>query len=253
MFKTLVILLTLFACLSHAKPLSSGWELWYPYQYRNAQQELVGLDFDIFNAVINQANLDVVYTEELPWKRHINYIKSGDVDLAMGASITEERQEFAYFSKPYRVETVALFVRKGMASKMSLASLSDLVQSSYLIGVEGGYFYGEDYQELINHQEFQSHISEVLDIEQNASLLLKGHIDGFLVDPVTLKAFVKKYEMQDEFELHPLPIYSANIHIMLSKKTPVPGLINRLDRAIVVLQKNGKLDSIIQRWSTLQN
>jgi polar amino acid transport system substrate-binding protein len=251
--KKLVFLLIFFSIVTHGKPLSSGWELWYPYQYRNAEQELVGLDFDIFNAVIQQAKLDVNYTEELPWKRHINYIKSGVVDLAMGASMTDERRKFAYFSLPYRFETVNLFVRKGMAKKMPLHSLSDIIDSSYLIGVEGGYFYGKQYQELINQRAFQAHISEVLDLERNVTLLLKGHIDGFFVDPVTLNAFVKKYNMQDEFELHPLPVYSAKIHIMLSKKTHAPGVIRQLNQAIVTLQENGTLDSIIQHWTDLQN
>ncbi|MFT6897848.1 MAG: polar amino acid transport system substrate-binding protein [Paraglaciecola sp.] len=251
--KNLVILLIFFSLASHAKPLSSGWELWYPYQYRNAQQELVGLDFDIFNAVIQQAKLNVNYTEELPWKRHISYIKSGEVDLAMGASMTDERRKFAYFSLPYRSETVNLFVRKGMAKKMPLHALKDLIDSSYLIGVEGGYYYGKQYQELINHSEFQSHISEVLDLEQNVTLLLKGHIDGFFVDPVTLNAFVKKYNMQDEFEMHPLPIYSADIHIMLSKKTAVPDIIGQLNQAIVTLQETGELDAIIEHWTNSQH
>ena len=253
MHKKLVILLIFFSLVSHGDPLSSGWELWYPYQYRNAQQELVGLDFDVFNAVIQQAKLDVNYTEELPWKRHISYIKSGEVDLAMGASMTDERRKFAYFSLPYRSETVNLFVRKGMAKKMPLHSLRDLIDSSYLIGVEGGYYYGKQYQELINHRAFQSHISEVLDLEQNVTLLLKGHIDGFFVDPATLNAFVKKYNMQDEFELHSLPIYSAKIHIMLSKKSPVPGVIGQLNQAILTLQENGELETIIQHWTDLQN
>jgi polar amino acid transport system substrate-binding protein len=252
LLKKLVLLLAFFSCLSNAKPLSSGWELWYPYQYRNEDQKLVGLDFDIFNAIIAQAKLEVNYTEELPWKRHINYIKSGEVDLAMGASLTIQRQEFAYFSAPYRVETVGLYVRKGMANKIKLSALKDLIKSPYLIGVEGGYFYGNEYQKLLSQPKFQTHISEVLDIEQNASLLLKGHIDGFLVDPVTLNAFVQKYNMQGEFERHPLAIYSTNIHLMVSKKTNAPDLINKLNNAISALQKNGQLDSIIQHWTNAQ-
>lgn len=43
--------------------------------------------------------------------------------------------------------------------------------------------------------------------------------------------------MQDEFKLHPLSIYRANIRIMVSKKTEVPRLINKLDSAIDALQK----------------
>ena len=33
---------------------------------------------------------------------------------------------------------------------------------------------------------------------------MKGHLDGFLVDPNTMQSFVKKYHMEGEFEQHSL-------------------------------------------------
>lgn len=116
----------------------------------------------------------------LPWKRHISYTNSAVVDLALGASMNEERRRYAYFFLPYKLEAVNLFVRRGMANKMPLHSLTDHITSSYLIGVEGSYFYGKQYQQLLKNSEFQSHNSQVLELEQNVTLL-KGHIDGFLL------------------------------------------------------------------------
>lgn len=252
MLGKLSVLSVIFAFNLFAEPLSVGWELWYPYQFRNDKQELVGLDLDIFNAVMKQANLEVNYTE-LPWKRHLNYIHSGEMDLAMGASLTAEREEYAYFTEPYRLETVKLYVKKGMVNKIQLGSLDDLIESNYMIGVEGGYHYGKRYHELMLRSDFQQHISEVLDVEQNVDLVIKGHLDGFLVDPVTLKAFVEKYKMHDEFEQHPLEIYHSDIHIMLSKKSTSPRLLPKLNKAIQTLRENGVLAEIIARWSKLQN
>jgi polar amino acid transport system substrate-binding protein len=225
-----------------------GWELWYPYQYHNKQQKLVGLDFDIFNAIIKESNLNVKFTE-LPWKRHLQYIQTGKMDMAMGASHTPEREETAYFSLPYRLEKVNLFVRKGTIDKIKLNKLSDLSNSDYMIGVEGGYFYGEEYKQLITTKEFYTHINDVIDLEQNVALLLKGHIDGFLVDPVTMKAFSKKYLLEGEFEVHPLTIYQDNIHIMLSRKSCTPEALNAINKAISKLKKNGVITKIINRWT----
>jgi len=233
------------------KTLSVGWELWYPYQYHNKKQELVGLDFDIFNAIIDELKLNVNYTE-LPWKRHLNYIKTGEMDIAMGSSLTTRRKEFSYFTKPYRKESVKLFVKKGMAEKIHLPSLADLSASDYIIGVEGGYFYGKNYQELMRTEDFQAHISEVVDIEENVTMLLEGHLDGFLVDPITLKAFTDKYSMQGEFEAHDVEIYQAGIHIMLSKKSCSKDLLVDFNHAIESLTKTGKLAEIIAKWTLIQ-
>lgn len=245
------ILITSFNSFSQQSSLSVGWELWYPYQYHNAQQQLTGLDLDIFNAIIAQANLSVTFTE-IPWKRHLHYLKTGEMDLAMGASYTIERASYADYTIPYRTETVKLYVKKGQASKIKLNSLKELVSSPYMIGVEGGYYYGKVYEELIKKAKFHAQVNEVIDIEENVQLLLKGHIDGFLVDPVTMKSFVNKYKMHGEFEQHPMTIYSDNIYIMISKKLKDKELVSKINDAIIQLKEAGKLDKIIMDWTKLQ-
>jgi polar amino acid transport system substrate-binding protein len=246
----LTLLLTFHSLASEvpSREYAVGWELWYPYQYHNKQQKLVGLDFDIFNAIIQESTLNVKFTE-LPWKRHLQYIKTGEMDMAMGASHTPEREKTAYFSKPYREEKVNLFVRKGNIDKIKLKTLSDLSNSDYMIGVEDGYFYGEEYKQLITTKEFYTHINDVIDLEQNVALLLKGHIDGLLVDPITMKAFSKKYLLEGEFEAHPLKIYQDNIHIMLSRKSCTPETLNAINKAISKLKKNGVITKIINSWT----
>jgi polar amino acid transport system substrate-binding protein len=230
-----------------ANDLSAGWELWYPYQYHNKDRQLVGLDIDSFKAVMAEAKLSFT-TAEIPWKTHLHFLKTGKMDVAMGASWSKEREKYAYFSLPYRKETVKLFVKKGNAKNIRLQSLSDLVGSKYIVGVESGYYYGEDYDELIKTSGFQANISEVIDLEQNATLLMKGHLDGFLVDPNTMQSFVKKYHMEDEFEQHSLEIYSADIFIMLSKKTTSIDIVDKINKAITTLTSNGELSRISSTW-----
>jgi hypothetical protein len=57
----LIILVILsFIPMAQAKDLSVGWELWYPYQYHNKHNELVGLDIESFNAIMAQAKLNLL-------------------------------------------------------------------------------------------------------------------------------------------------------------------------------------------------
>ncbi|MGB2742774.1 MAG: transporter substrate-binding domain-containing protein [Cognaticolwellia sp.] len=244
----LIVFFIIINFTSQAKEFHVGWELWYPYQYRNSQQELHGLDFEIFNRILNKVSYSAEYTE-LPWKRHLHYIKTGEMDIAMGASSSADRLRYATFSQPYRKETVNLFVRKGQADSISLAKLTDLADSKYMLGIESGYYYGDEYQKLIKTTEFQEHIIEVVDLEENVTLLLKGHIDGFLVDPTTIKAFSKKYHMNGEFEQHKLSIYQSDIHLMFSNESVDPSIIKAINQAISELKQSGELDEIINRWS----
>ena len=174
------------------------------------------------------------------------------MDVAMGSSLTKERAKFAFYTKPYRKELVKLFVKKGMAEKIKLEKLADITKTDYMIGVEGGYFYGKNYQQLIQNADFRTHISEVIDIEQNVTMLLKGHLDGFLVDPITMKAFTEKYSLQGEFEVHDVEVYQADIHIMLSKKSCNEKTLIKFNQAIDTLNASGKLTEILNKWTLIQ-
>ncbi len=249
--RLLVLLVTLMcSALVKAEKLSVGWELWYPYQYHNKKLQLVGLDIESFQAIMDQAKLDYNLAE-IPWKTHLHYLKVGKVDMAMGASWTQERASYAYFSKPYRKETVKLYVKKGQAKQIQLSQLADLAGSSYMLGVESGYYYGDSYQQLIQLPEFRSNISEVIDLEQNVKLLMDGHLDGFLVDPNTMQSFIKKYRFEGVFEQHPLEIYSADVSIMLSKKTTDLALLEKINQAIKVLTDSGRLQKIKDNWQQI--
>ena len=251
--KTIIKQLCLSLCLilpAYSQDFSVGWELWYPYQFHNEANELTGVDIEAFNLISNKAGMSISYVE-LPWQRHLMYIKSGVVDIAFGASHTNGREKTAYFSVPYRKELVNFFVRKGTSQSIKLKELSDLTDSEYLIGVENGYYYGKEYEKLKTVPEFIARINSVLDIEQNVKMLLKGHIDGFLADPMSMQSFVKKYKLEGEFEMHPLPIYQGDIYIMLSKKTCTDADLVKINQAITTLKQNGKLEEIIKRWSVL--
>jgi polar amino acid transport system substrate-binding protein len=252
---TVILLLLLSTCIftkaAFATSLSVGWESWYPYQYNDKEQKLTGLDFDIFNAIVKQAKLNVSYTET-PWKRHLHDIKIGRMDIAMGAFKNKAREKFSYFTAPYRMETVKLFVLSGMSKQIKLPSLQALINSNFMLGVESGYYYGDDYQALLRKDEFRDHINEVTDLEENISHLFKGHIDGFLADPVTMKAFADKYKLHNEFEQHPLDIYHSGIHIMLSKQSTSLAMLKRFNKAIAELSKSGKIKEILDHWSKLE-
>ena len=70
-------------------PITVGWEVWYPYQYQDNNQ-LKGLDVLILNAIAEKTSANLAYIE-LPWKRHLRYLSTGEVDIAMGSSKNKER------------------------------------------------------------------------------------------------------------------------------------------------------------------
>ncbi len=226
------------------KLMNVGWEVWYPYQYQGKNNQLMGVDISIMNAVAKQMSVELLY-EELPWKRHLKYIKTGVFDIAMGSSKTKEREAYAYFTQPYRLEEIKLFVLKEKAQTMQFKTLTDVINSQYIIGVERGYFYGEEYKKLSARVDFKNHFNEVTDLSQNVKMLLKGSIDGLLADPIAMNTYSKLFNLQGKFTQLPLYIYQTEIHFMLSKSSMSKDLLQRFNQAITTLKKSGEIDKII--------
>jgi polar amino acid transport system substrate-binding protein len=226
------------------KPINVGWEVWYPYQYQGKSKQLMGVDISIMNAIAEQMSVELVY-EELPWKRHLKYIKTGQFDVAMGSSKTEERQAYSYFTQPYRIEEIKLFVLKEKAQTIKLKNLADVINSQYILGVERGYFYGDEYASLSSRAAFKNHFNEVTDLSQNVKMLLKGNIDGLLADPVAMKTYSEFFNLQGKFTQLSLHIYQTEIHLMLSKASMTQADLTRFDKAITVLKNSGEIEKIL--------
>ena len=249
MIKILILAAFTFLSLtSQARTLTAGWEIWYPYQYRNKDQQLLGVDFDILNTVAKRAGLSVGYSE-IPWRRLMHFVKTGEMDIAMGVSYNQERAQSGYYSIPYRVETIRLYQKKGRQAHLNLNSLEDIAGSDYMIGIEGGYYYGDTFARLMQQAEFRVHFREAVDIEGNVLMLVKGQIDGFLVDPNTMRAFSQRYAMEEEFQLHPMVISQTDIHFLLSKNSVSAEEFARFNQALTRMRDSGQLDVILRAWS----
>ncbi len=224
-----------------------GWEPWEPYQYLNEKKELVGLDVEVLTALAKQAGIEIVF-KEFPWKRILFYVENGELDMTSGASKAPEREVYAYYSEPYRMESAVMFVRKGTSANYALNELKDILSGSFQLGVEREYHYGENYAELMKNEAFAKHVQVVNRAELNYNKLLRNRIDGFLVDPFVGAAYLKRNKLADRIETHPMPIYSDAIHFLVSKKTSHPSLVERLNASIRKMKADGSLAAIIKKW-----
>ncbi|NNG00174.1 MAG: amino acid ABC transporter substrate-binding protein [Desulfobacteraceae bacterium] len=229
------------------KPIVLAWEPWEPYQYLNDRGELTGLGVDMLNAIL--LNMKAPYKwQETPWKRVLKDLEEGFLDAGLGASKTPEREQWAYFSDPYRTESVVLFVKKGSSANYAFQNLRDIIGADFKLGVARGYYYGETYDELATNVEFQKNIEEVKVNENLYKMLIKDRIDGFLADPVSGTAGLKTLGFFTQVEIHPMQVYSDNIHIMFSKKRVTPEYVRKFNQSLAEIKVNGVYNIILNKY-----
>ena len=78
---------------------------------------------------------------------------------------------------------------------------------------------------------------------------MKGRLDGLLVDPITMKTFIEKYQLDGEFVETDISVYVGNIYIILSKKSMTEDDLMRFNRAIITLKNDGTIDNLYREWN----
>ncbi|CAK0770670.1 polar amino acid transport system substrate-binding protein [Azospirillaceae bacterium] len=231
---------------SHAAcSLQLGWELYEPFQMKNSDGKIGGIDVDLFSEAAKQAGCAVTL-KEVPWKRLLIDIEGGKMDAAMGASITAERQAFGHFSESYRKDEFVLFVRKGEASKVEATGIASLVGKPFRLGIVGGYEYGESFDAL--KKPLGKQVDEAASTELNLRKLASSRIDGLLENNFVGLALARKENLSDKIEIHPTPISSDVVSFMFSKKSVDPAVVTGINDALKAMRADGRYDQILARY-----
>lgn len=227
-------------------PLKAGWEHWPPYQYINDENELAGLDIELLKAIAKEAGC-TVQLYEIPWKRHLLQIKSGQIDIALGASYEKSRAEYAHFSIPLRPERMSLFVLKNKAKQYHIKNLTEISEAKFSLGTTLGYYYGEEYKNLMNKAAFKSQVQELHTDKLNYAKLFHERIDGFIADPISTTHQVSNLKNTRPLSIL-FDVHNDDVHLMLSKKSIDISIVEKINRAMKALQKSGRYKKIVDSY-----
>ncbi len=227
--------------------LVMGWDPWEPYLFADVDGNVRGLDIELISAFADKAGCDISFIQE-SWTTLLKRLRAGEVDVVAGASQTPAREEFAWFSNPYRRETFALYVRETEASKYPSTVMADVLAMGMKVGVVSDYVYGEEISTLQDGERFARQFLEVPISELNYIRLLDYTIDGFLEDPFVAATILRKKGYDEDIEQHPLVIDGGAVHFMFSKATVDEKIVARLNQAMSALIAEGTYQAILDKY-----
>lgn len=227
--------------------LTMSWEPWPPFQYQDAEEKIKGVDIELTKSVMQHMGCDL-QLQHMPWKRVMHEIESGRLEMSAGASITPERKEFAYFSEPYRRESFFPYVRKGETKKYPIERLEDIKTHNLRLGVVRGYHYGEAYERLMKDAAFSGLVQEVAYDHLNFKKLIHRRIDVFLGEPFFTAYELKNRNLADTVERLPFEIDLGTIHVIFSKKSVSPEIVEKFNESLGALKENGTYQRIVEKY-----
>jgi len=231
--------------------MTVGWEPSPPFQWQAEDGSLKGLDIDMVRAVLNHAGYTVKF-KRMEWNRLLNKgLRNGEIDIALGATKTANREKFAYFSDlPYILWDNVMLIQKIREKEFShIKKLSHIVDQDITLGVARSTIYSNDYEQLLNSSAFRKHLFFVAKEEHAFDLLLSHEVDAILTSGIHL---------QPEGPLNPnlvVQMYlnndteSTGSHFMLSKYSVAPIDLVRINKSVSELQTNQTLKKILKQYA----
>lgn len=237
------------ACANQcSKPISLATGQWEPYSYYDARGRFTGIDADMVRAIFDEAGCTLVELGSMPASRNLTLFFRGDIDMMTGASLTPERLKRAWFSLPYRGETVGLFfVVDGSKRFADLHSFADVVGQARLsvLAPRVGY-YGPVYEKHMPALLEAKRLSQFIDFPQGMRMLAAGRGNFMLGDA----SAVEHAAARQGVKVQPLPFWllESRVHLMFSRATVPQADVRRIDAAIERLQKRGAFERIRQSY-----
>lgn len=216
--------------------LLSGWFSFEPYQFVSANDsKLKGMDIELVKVIANKVGVKIRY-EEISWRQNLENLKNGNMDITSGATYAPQREQYAYFSVPYRFEEISLLVSQNADFDIDYNNtaeyLTQLRLQNFRLGVVNGFVFGDpQINQFISDTANNDIISRYEDGDELLQALLNDTIDGFMIDQTVGASTIIETMSSNKVREVKLNIKTP-IHIMFSKKTVSPELVESFNREI---------------------
>lgn len=166
--------------------------------------------------------------------RRQQMLREGLVDTMAAASITPEREAYALFSKPYRVERAFLVARAGEhIVNAAPKNLADAIDRGYTIAALRGAWVGPQFDKQRVIWREQGKLMEFDTTRQALDMLQHKRVDLFIVHDQSMR-YVQPLSQQ--VTVLPTPLYADDVQLMFSKVTVTPETVNEMNAAIARLK-----------------
>ncbi len=250
-----LFLTSISAASAQNQELHGGWSQNAPYELAvsgpGGVERLTGLDIEITRSVAKRAGYRAVF-DEVDWDENVSAVREGRLDFAMAATPEESRRAWAWFTIPYRTETIALVTRKhedpAWQFKNSVDRLKQLLDAGHKLAVVRGFYYGPKAAALLIQPEFSAQILFFENDAGSLDALLSGSADALLADQLSAASAAAQANAMHLITAKSDPIYEADLSLMFSKESVSAETVADLDAALSEMHSSGEIERITRHY-----
>ncbi|MFT4655113.1 MAG: polar amino acid transport system substrate-binding protein, partial [Patiriisocius sp.] len=187
--------------------------------------------------------------EQGTWVDLLAALKKGDIDILLGASKTEAREQFAFFSDAYRMEEFSLYIRKDDQTHAGYESLTEFIAGGSQIGIVSDYLYGEEVAELLDHPEKSKLFVNAMIGEINVARLLDEDIAGFLEDSFVGASMLRRKALSEYIVAQGITMQTGNAYVMFSRQGITQGQLALFNAQLQRVKESTKYQELLSKYS----
>lgn len=227
-----------------------GFDPYAPFQYTDAQGRARGVDIELVEAMAALAHCHVSFVDrDANFNEIVADLIHGKVDLMADMTKTSDREQYALFSNPIRLEQFSLFIQSGASGRWKIKSFDDVVKIHHLrIGITSGYYYGDIVEELRNDANGKERFLEAESSSENFVNLLNGAVDIVLEDPYVADLLIQREKWQARVYRLGFQLPGSIVYLMFSRASVSEQTVSRFNDALEILRANGLYQTILERY-----
>lgn len=211
-----------------------------PIEFISSEGEFVGLGADVMTAVEERLGVTFPRRPCADWNRHLEALASGECAIAPTIVSTPEREEFAFFSRPYaRVPVVIISTR----SKQGFSSLDEL--SGLDVAVVSGYA-TEQYVRSLNQGRYE--VIPLWNVPDGLRAVSFGEVDVF-VENLAVAAYYTDLEGLSNLRVSGTTDFYFEWSIGVSREYPL--LFSAVRKALADISRS-ELEAMQKRWISME-
>lgn len=219
------------------RPLRVPFEDWRPYSFM-ADGRHTGLETELLAAVAREAGCEVLYVRDVPRDRRLPMLLGGELDLLIAAT---PRPDAAWYTRPYREESLGVFMRAGEA-RAEVRTLDELLRARLRLVTHRG----PAIVPIIHDFESQGLLTWFEAYARGVEAMQRRKGDVLLGDRVAI-VFAARMADVPLVEL-PIVLVREPVTYKLSRKSMTEADLRAFNDAIQRLEAHGELQRIRERW-----
>ena len=218
-----------------------------PYSMRDANGMLVGVQVETMREILSRMQCEAKFVE-LPWVRAEIQIREGELDILPGTLMNENLATIGRYSRPLHRSRNVLFASKDASATYRLNTLTDIVGTSFRLGVPPKVGYGKAYRVAFATPEFRERVQPISSRKGGWQMIAAKRIDGQIADEVSGLTEIRIAGIETAVVATPVVVSIEADMAVFSRKTINAEFVNRFNAAFQTMLDDGTLTEILRKY-----